>query len=70
MAATVAKTIDAGLKVGDKVSIYATSGEGRPESAHLVHRNASPPKTDGAIVVGPDGASPKFVLFAFDNQAF
>ena len=70
MAATVQKTIGAGLAVGDHVSVYGTSGDGRPESAHLVHRNDSPPNTDGAIVVHPDGASPKFVLFAFDNQTF
>jgi hypothetical protein len=70
MDATVQATIGAGLKVGDKVSVYATSGDGRPESAHLVHRNDSPPSSDGAIVVHPDGASPKLVLFAFDNQTF
>lgn len=70
MAATVAKTTGAGLKVGDNVSVYATSGAGRPESAHLVHRNNSPANTDGAIVVHPDGASPKLVLFAFDDQTF
>jgi hypothetical protein len=70
MTATVQKTIGAGLKVGDNVSVYATSGNGRPESAHLVHRNDSPANTDGAIVVHPDGASPRFVLFAFDDQTF
>ena len=70
MAATVQKTIAAGLKVGDKVSVYGTSGDGRPESAHLVHRNTNLANTDGAIVVHPDLASPKFVLFAFDNQTF
>jgi hypothetical protein len=70
LAATVQKTIAGGLKVGDNVSVYATSGAGRPESAHLVHRNTSVANTDGAIVVHPDGASPKFVLFAFDDQTF
>ena len=70
MTATVQKTLGAGLAVGDHVSVYATSGAGRPESAHLVHRNDSPANTDGAIVVSPDGASPKFVLFAFDDQTF
>jgi hypothetical protein len=70
MTATVQKTIAAGLKVGDEVSVYATSGAGRPESAHLVHRNNSPANTDGAIVVHPADASPKFVLFAFDDQTF
>ena len=70
MAATVQKTIAAGLAVGDPVSVYATSGDGRPESAHLVHRNTNVANTDGAIVVHPDLASPKFLLFAFDNQTF
>lgn len=70
MTATVNETIAAGLKVGDKVSIYGTCGDGRPESAHLVHRNPNVANTDGAIVVHPDSASPKFVLFAFDNQTF
>lgn len=70
MNATVQKAIGAGLAVGDGVSVYATSGAGRPESAHLVHRNTSPPNTDGAIVVHPDRATPKFVLFAFDDQTF
>jgi hypothetical protein len=70
MAATVTKILGAGLKDGDHVSVYATSGAGRPESAHLVHRNDSPANTDGAIVVRPDGATPTFVLFAFDNQTF
>jgi len=69
MAATVTKIIGAGLAVGDNVSIYGTS-EDRPESAHLVHRNPNVPNTDGAIVVHPDSASPKLVLFAFDNQTF
>ena len=55
------------LVVGAKVSVYATSGNGRPESAHLVHRNKA--NADGAIVVAP-AASPTFLLFHFDNQTF
>lgn len=55
------------LKVGDPVSIYGTSGAGRPESAHLIHRNAA--DQDGAIVVSPT-TSPRFLLFHFDNQTF
>jgi hypothetical protein len=62
----VAKVASA-LEVGAKVSVYATSGDGRPESAHLIHRNKS--DVDGAIVVSPTG-SPKFLLFHFDNQTF
>jgi hypothetical protein len=55
------------LKVGDPVSVYGTSGDGRPESAHLIHRNAT--DQDGAIVVNPTTA-PKFLLFHFDDQTF
>ncbi len=69
MGALVAKVI-ADLKVGDAVSVYATSGDGRPESAHLVHRNPNVASTDGAIVVHPTAATPKFLLFAFADQTF
>jgi hypothetical protein len=55
------------LEVGAPVSVYATSGAGRPDSAHLVHRNA--PSRDGAIVVSPTTA-PTFLLFHFDQQTF
>lgn len=69
MSALVTKVI-ADLKVGDPISVYATSGDGRPESAHLVHRNPNVASTDGAIVVHPKAATPTFLLFAFDNQTF
>lgn len=59
--------IAAEVKVGDPVSVYGTSGDGRPESAHLIHRNET--NEDGAIVVTPT-TSPKFLLFHFDNQTF
>ncbi len=60
-------TLAAELTVGAKVSVYATSGNGRPESAHLVHRNKT--DKDGAIVVSPT-TSPSFLLFHFDGQVF
>lgn len=59
--------ISAALRVGEPVSVYATCGAGRPESAHLVHRNK--PNEDGALVVSPS-AQPSFFLFAFAGQAF
>jgi len=59
--------IVAALKVGDAVAVYGTSGAGRPESAHLIHRNAT--NQDGAIVITPT-TSPKFMLFHFDDQTF
>jgi hypothetical protein len=59
--------IAADVKVGDPIAVYGTSGAGRPESAHLIHRNAA--NADGAIVVSPT-TSPKFMLFHFANQTF
>ena len=56
------------LHVGDPVSVYATVGSGRTESAHLIHRNHT--NEDGAIVVQPTFASPKFLLFHFADQTF
>lgn len=55
------------VKVGDPVAVYGTSGNGRPESAHLIHRNKT--NEDGAIVVSPT-TMPRFMLFHFDNQTF
>ena len=55
------------VKVGDLVSVYGTSGSGRPESAHLIHRNKT--NEDGAIVVSPTTA-PRFLLFHFAEQSF
>jgi hypothetical protein len=55
------------VKVGSSISVYGTSGKGRPESAHLIHRGSN--QEDGAIVVDPTG-SPKFLLFHFPNQNF
>ncbi len=56
------------LHIGAPISVYATSGKGRPESAHLVHRNDG--QVDGAIVVDPTSAAPTFLLFHFENQVF
>ena len=55
------------VKVGDPIAVYGTSGPGRPESAHLIHRNAT--NADGALVLAPT-RSPTFMLFHFDNQTF
>lgn len=55
------------VRVGDRVSVYAQSGAGRPESAHLIHRNSN--ARDGAIVVRPT-SDPKFLMFHFDEQLF
>ena len=59
--------IAAALKIGDPVSVYATVGAGRRESAHLIHRNKT--NKDGAIVVSPT-SRPAFLLFHFATQTF
>ena len=55
------------VHVGDPISIYAQSGPGRPESAHLVHRNGR--GKDGAIVLNPT-TQPSYLLFHFAEQRF
>ncbi len=55
------------IKPGDPIAVYATSGAGRPESTHLVHRND--PNEDGALVIHPT-TSPRFLLFHFSDQTF
>jgi hypothetical protein len=59
--------IAARIHVGDPISIYAQSGEGRPDSAHLVHRNGH--GKDGAIVLNPT-TDPTYLLFLFAEQRF
>jgi hypothetical protein len=56
------------LHVGDPISVYATVGTGRPESAHLVHRNKT--DEDGAVVLAPSSASPSMLVFHFADQTF
>jgi hypothetical protein len=59
------------LKIGAKVSIYATS-QNQSSSAHLVHRiKNDQTDNDGAIVVSPTSKkSTKFLLFRFADQVF
>lgn len=59
--------VTAAIDVGDHVSVFATA-EGRPESAHLVHRSTTGPGHDGAIVVRPESATPRWLLFHFGDQ--
>jgi hypothetical protein len=56
------------LRVGDPISVYATVGDGRPESAHLVHRNKV--NEDGAVVLAPTSASATMLVFHFSDQTF
>jgi len=56
------------LVIGSKVSVYSTSDKGRPDSAHLVHRNKT--DEDGALVVDATSYRPRYFLFHFDGQTF
>lgn len=49
-----------------KVSVYSDTSGG--SSTHLVHRNDG--TKDGAIVLDPEGPSPKAMLFRFATQDF
>ncbi|MDI1429658.1 hypothetical protein [Polyangium sorediatum] len=54
------------IPLGEKISVYAHSSGGA--SAHKVHRNSA--AQDGVIVLDPEGAAPKMLLFRFSNQVF
>ena len=57
------------IEVGVSIAVYATSSGGtNAASAHLIHRNGS--NHDGAIVLDPTGASPRWLLFSFADQTF
>jgi hypothetical protein len=62
----LADKIESEIDLGAKVSVYSWSSGGG--SAHKVHRNGG--NSDGAIVVDPSGANPKWLLFHFENQTF
>ena len=55
------------ITLGAHISVFATS-DGEPNSAHLVHRNAT--NADGAIVIAPDSANPHYILLCFSEQSF
>lgn len=57
------------ISVGQKISVFAESSGGTfSSSAHKIHRNGS--NRDGALVLDPEGAMPKWLLFHFANQTF
>jgi len=60
------KRLDDAFVIGAHVSVFATSSGGA--SAHLVHRNLT--NADGAIVIDPEAASPRYLLSAFPEQVF
>lgn len=54
------------ITIGQKISVYAQSSGG--SSAHQIHRNDG--KVDGAMVLDPDSAKPRVMLFHFGDQTF
>ncbi|MBI5538240.1 MAG: hypothetical protein HY898_36295 [Deltaproteobacteria bacterium] len=61
--------VTAQIDIGAKISVFATNNNSSYQSsAHLIHRNKT--NQDGAIVIAPDSANPKYLLFRFANQNF
>lgn len=61
--------IAAPIAVGAPIAVYASSSGGTfAASAHLIHRNGN--AADGALVIDPTGAAPRWLLFSFANQTF
>jgi len=58
--------VDAALASANHVSIFTTGFDAT--GGHLIHRNGS--SHDGAIVINPLSASPKYLLFHFTTQSF
>ncbi len=66
---TTVEMVTQQIALGAKISVFATSSGGsNAASAHLVHRNFT--NADGAIVIGPETASPHYILFRFDEPLF
>lgn len=57
------------ITVGEKISVFADSSGGTfSSSTHKIHRNGN--NRDGALVLNPEGASSRYLLFHFANQNF
>jgi hypothetical protein len=66
LAPTDEAALRADLATADRVAVFMTGyGAG---GGHLVHRRGG--AADGAVVLDPTGASPRYYLFAFDSQGF
>lgn len=67
--AEAAAWVASDIEVGTPISVYASSSGGTyAGSAHLIHRNGD--GDDGAIVLDPTGATPRWLLFRFSDQTF
>ena len=58
--------VDSALASANHVSIFTTGFDAT--GGHLIHRNGS--SHDGAIVINPLSASPRYLLFHFTTQSF
>jgi hypothetical protein len=57
------------ITVGEKISVFADSSGGTySDSTHKIHRNGG--FKDGALVLNPEAASARWLLFHFANQTF
>lgn len=57
------------ITVGERISVFADSSGGTySDSTHKIHRNG--PNRDGALVLHPEAASARWLLFHFANQSF
>jgi hypothetical protein len=67
--APAAAWIAAPIEVGAPIAVYASSSGGSfSNSTHLIHRNGG--NADGALVIDPTGAAPRWLLFSFADQTF
>jgi len=64
--AQLTTAVDSALATANHVSIFTTGFDST--GGHLIHRNGS--SHDGAIVINPLSASPKYLLFHFTTQSF
>lgn len=67
--AQLIERVAAEITVGDRISVFADSSGGMySNSTHKIHRNGN--MRDGALVLDPDAALPRWLLFHFANQNF
>lgn len=63
---TLVKTIEDALVLDETASAFVSTSGG--DSSHLVHRNKA--GRDGALVLGANGPSPRWLVFHFATQEF
>lgn len=62
----LSQKVDDAFTLGQEISVYASTSGGA--SAHKVHRVGS--GQDGAMILDPESAAPKVLLFRFLDQVF